>query len=269
MSRSHRWWCVSFLLFAASGLADEPKKLLILVQGPDGHPPATHEFIAGGEILRRTLADVPGLKVDVRNIHGEEKESGLIPEKIADADGVALYLSQGAQWIESEDRIKQAFAKLHQAGGGMFALHWAIGAKEAKYVEPFVALFGACHGGPDRKYKVIETLVTPADHPATADLKPFTIHDEFYYELKTDPKNDKLVRLLSADIEDKRYMVAWAWERPAGGRSAGFSGGHFHENWKRPEYRRFIEQTILWTMKIEPPKEGFPPELEEKVFELK
>src|SRR4051812_4952311 len=161
-----------FLLISATAFAaDPPKKLLILVQGSDGHPPATHEFIAGGEIMRRTLADIPGLKVDVRNIQGEEKESGLIPEMINDADGLALYLSQGAQWIESEDRIKQALAKFAQRGGGLFALHWAIGAKEPKFVEPFVALFGACHGGPDRKYKVLETLVSPADHPATAGLK--------------------------------------------------------------------------------------------------
>ena len=40
----------------------------------------------------------------------------------------------------------------------------------AEQIDVFVQLFGACHGGPDRKYKVLETKCTPAtDHAATSE----------------------------------------------------------------------------------------------------
>ncbi len=47
-------------LVASASLAAEPKKLLLLGQGPDGHPPTTHEYLAGSRILAKCLKDVPG-----------------------------------------------------------------------------------------------------------------------------------------------------------------------------------------------------------------
>lgn len=264
--RSVAYSLLFFALPCCGWAEDKPKSLLILVQGPDGHPVTTHEFIAGGEIMRRLLVDVPGLKVDVQRVDTEDGD--ILAEKIAAADGLALYLAQGARWLESGERNKQAIVKVAGRGGGLFALHWAIGAHDVKYVAPFVELFGACHGGADRKYKVLETRVTPAEHPATKGLKPFKIHDEFYYQLKTDPKHERFTPLLTAEIDGQSPFVAWGWQRPNDGRSAGFSGGHFHANWKSPEYQRFIAQTILWTMRIEPPRENFPPKLPDEVFQL-
>ena len=57
-------------------------------------------------------------------------------------------------------------------------------------------------------------------------------------------------------IEDREETVAWAWERPEGGRSFGFSGLHFHDNWRLPEYRRLVTQGVLWTLKLPVPAEG-------------
>ena len=48
--------------------------------------------------------------------------------------------------------------------------------------------------------------------------------------------------ILRAPIDGTAETVAWAWERPDGGRSFGFSGLHFHDHWKRPEYRRLVAQ---------------------------
>jgi type 1 glutamine amidotransferase len=63
-------------------------------------------------------------------------------------------------------------------------------------------------------------------------------------------------------------MVSWAWERPDGGRSLGYSGCHYHENWQRPEYRRFISQGVLWTLKISPPEKDIPAEVPDETFKL-
>ncbi len=262
-------WLLNFCFVPCEAADTTNKTLLILVQGPDGHPPQSHEFVAGGEILKMLLQPVPELKVEVRHVEQEAKVGDdKLDADIAAADGVALYLAEGAKWIGNDERKQQAFAKLAERGGGMFALHWSIGTKEAKHIELFVTLFGACHGGPDRKYKVLETTVTPAKHAITSGIEAFKIRDEFYYQLKTNPQHEKLLPLLTAEIEKKPHMVAWGWDRPDGGRSAGFSGGHFHANWKRSEYQRFIAQSILWTVKIDPPQENFPPEITEEAFIL-
>jgi type 1 glutamine amidotransferase len=131
-----------------------------------------------------------------------------------------------------------------------------MGCKDAEHIEDFVNLFGGCHGGPDRKYQVIETELTPAkEKPITTGLSPFRIKDEFYYKLKL----AKSVKpMLTAKIDGENETVAWSFERPDGGRSFGFSGLHFHANWKQPEYRRLVGQGVLWTLKMAVPEKGLP-----------
>lgn len=235
--------------------AEPPLRLLILVQGPDGHPPGTHEFVAGGEILRELLAPVEGVAAEV--VRADEPwPSG--PELLAEADGVVLFVSQGARWLAADPRRTEAVARLAQRGGALVGLHWGIGGKEAADVPAFVSLWGACHGGPDRRYQVLETdlsLPTP-EHPIARGLAPFRVHDEFYFQLKQPPSGTPPVPIVAALIEDQPQMVAWAWERGDGGRSFGFSGLHFHANWQRVPYRRLVAQGVLWTLGVDIPPEG-------------
>ena len=44
--------------------------------------------------------------------------------------------------------------------------------------------------------------------------------------------------------------AAWAWQRGDGGRSFGYSGLHFDDNWKLPAYPRLLKRAVLWTMKL-------------------
>jgi hypothetical protein len=250
----------ALLLVAGTTLAAEPaidaapaKRLLLLWQSPDGHPQGTHEYQDGQKTLAELLGKVPGLAVELVQCDGDWAEG---PEKLAKADGAVVFLSEGAKWIGANPARRAAFAELAKRGGGLSVLHWGMGTKVREPIEPFVALFGACHGGPDRKYKFLETTVrvAAADHPATSGLNDFTIEDEFYYALKQAPEA-KLIPLLTADIDGERPLVAWAWERPDGGRSFGFSGLHFHRNWQRPEYQQFVSRGVLWTLKIDAPAE--------------
>jgi type 1 glutamine amidotransferase len=63
-------------------------------------------------------------------------------------------------------------------------------------------------------------------------------------------------------------MVSWAWERPDGGRSFGFSGLHFHKNWSEPFYQRLMAQAVLWTVERTPPESNFPVKLSESDLQL-
>jgi type 1 glutamine amidotransferase len=176
------------------------------------------------------------------------------------ADGAVLFLSEGAAWLSRDkDRLK-AFQDLAKRKGGLVVLHWAMGTKEAANIKPFVDLFGGCHGGPDRKYKVVqgEALVVDRMHPLCRGVGHFKVRDEFYYQLKLQKSNAELLPMLQVEIDGKLETVAWAWERPDAGRSFGFSGLHFHENWQLPEYRRLVAQAVLWTNRVAIPKDGLP-----------
>lgn len=257
------------LLFGSAAFAEPPKKLLLVASAPDGHPAATHEYVAGVEILAKILKPVAGLEVIVATADGAWKNG---PELVGRADAVVLYLTEGAKWLSADRERLAAFQQLAKRGGGLAVLHWGIGTKDAEPIEAFVNLFGACHGGPDRKYQVLEkaaVTVADANHPATAGLQGFTIREEFYYRLKL-PKGEHSVKpLLTAEIEGAKEMVAWSWPRPDGGRSFGFTGLHFHENWKREEYRRLIGQGVMWTLKLPIPEKGLDVALPESAFELK
>jgi hypothetical protein len=50
--------------------------------------------------------------------------------------------------------------------------------------------------------------------------------------------------------------VAWAYERPDGGRGFGFTGGHNHLNWGHDDQRKLILNAILWVAKVEVPANG-------------
>ena len=180
------------------------------------------------------------------------------PELLDGADAAALFVSEGAKWMSEEPRRLAAFQRLARRGGGLAGLHWGIGTREAKNISAYVSLLGGCHGGPDRKYTVVTARVDPATpgHPILRGLAPFSIRDEFYYRLKFAPPPAALIPLLRVPIEGERHTVAWAWQRPDQGRSFGFSGLHFHQNWQREEYRRLVTQGLLWILKREIPSGG-------------
>lgn len=244
--------------------AAEPQKLLLLAHAPDGHPVSTHEYVAGQQILARLLRDVPELEITQLRADGDWREGPAVLDK---TDHCVLFVSEGAKWVNSDPARRDAFRRLAERRGGLSVLHWGMGTRDAVNIDVFVQLFGACHGGTDRKYKVLETQCTPAsDHAATSGMQKFSIKDEFYYALKRD-SNQELRALLTARIEDRDEMVAWAWERQNGGRSFGFSGLHFHANWERAEYQKLVAQSVLWTTQLPPPK-TFPAVLTESDFRL-
>jgi hypothetical protein len=259
---------ITVLTFATTAHADDPKRLLLLAQGPDGHPAAAHEYVAGLKILQKCLEKVPDL--EIKQVMADEPwRDG--PDLLDKADGVVLYLAEGAKWLQNDAKRHDAFKKLAARKGGIVALHWAIGAREAGPIEGFVNLVGGCHGGPDRKYQILQADATVADakHPITTGIKDFGVRDEFYYKLKFVKPEGTVKPLLKVKIDGNAETVAWSWERPDGGRSFGFSGLHFHDNWKLVEYRRLVAQAVLWTLALPIPKDGLPVTVTEKDFKLK
>jgi hypothetical protein len=249
-------------------LAEPPRRILLLAQGPDDHPPGAHEYMAGMRILARCLKPVPGLEVTVVRADDPWKEG---PELLEKADGVVLYLAEGARWIAADQRRQEAFDKLAARGGGLVGLHWAIGSREVQPIQGFLQLLGGCHGGPDRKYQEIETdvQIVDAKQPVTLGVENFRVHEEFYYRLKFVQAVTKVQPVLQARLDGRQETVAWTWERPDSGRSFGFSGLHFHKNWSLTAYRRLVSQAVLWSVKLPVPKGGLPVAIPDEELKLK
>lgn len=226
--------------------ADNPKRLLLIAGNPDGHPPQTHEYVAGLKVLHELLQNRGD--ITLRTVIADDTwDDG--PELLDGTDGIVLFRSEGAKWCSANEARLKALQRLAERRGGFTVLHWGMGTKTAEPVANFTALFGLCHGGPDRQYRVLETKLTPVgEHPITHGLQPITVHDEFYFALKTPSIKPTPQPLLQVDIDGQPQTVSWAWERPDGGRSFGFSGLHFHEHWQRPEYRKLVQQGVLWTL---------------------
>jgi Trehalose utilisation len=197
---------LSALLITANGLAGTPKKLLLIGQGPDGHPPQTHEYMAGLKVLAKCLKPVSDLEITTVRADGAWKEG---PDLVDRADGVVLYLAEGARWINAQPDRRKAFERLAARGGGLAALHWAIGTREAGPIDPFLRLLGGCHGGPDRKYAVVEAEATIADpgHEIAHGVSSFRVRDEFYYRLKFIKPSDGIHPILQVPIEGAKETV--------------------------------------------------------------
>lgn len=239
-------------------------RVLIIGQGPDGHPPTTHEFMAGAVVLQQLLQRDPNLKVSVVKAVDAWEEG---PQAIDQADAVVLLVTQGSAWMQEDAERYRAFERLAQRGGGLIALHWSVGAKEGELIAGQLALLGATRGGPQRKYQFLSSRLSPvADaHPILSGIEPFEAFDEFYYALD---RQVDVQPLLSAEIDGESEMVAWAWESPTQARAFGFTGLHFHSNWQLPEYRRLIVQGVRWCLRQPIPTTGVDVDIASEWLEL-
>jgi len=116
-------------------------------------------------------------------------------------------------------------------------------------------------------------------HPTTRGVKPFTILDEWYFNMRFVEDRKGLTPILVAVPDDSTVerpdghhsgnpavraavarrdpqTVAWAYERAGGGRGFGFTGAHFHTNWGNEDFRKLALNAVLWLAHMEVPVDG-------------
>jgi len=119
------------------------------------------------------------------------------------------------------------------------------------------------------------------NHPVTRGVKPFSNRDEWYFNMRWTPDQAAMKRLtpiLTAKPSDevrkgpyvspqgpyphiiadsgKVETMMWVYERPGGGRSFGFTGGHTHTNWGDVSQRKVVLNALLWIAKVDVPAGG-------------
>ncbi len=116
---------------------------------------------------------------------------------------------------------------------------------------------------PNHWFSKIQTWSGPvmlpsSTHPISRGVRPFTIQEEFYYQLRFRERDPRLAPIVSTRPpgEARSFPVGWAIERSDGGRGFGFTGGHFFKNWWNPDFRKLILNAVVWTAHGEVPVRG-------------
>lgn len=265
------------VVFSSLSTAKAATKEIIFLAGKKSHGYGAHEHRAGSMLLARCLNE-SGL-----DVHARVVTDGAWPEMKDDSampDAIVMYC----------DGFKRHMAREHQgkiqawvdAGVGVSCLHFAVEVEPDDLGDTFLDWIGG--------YFSINWSVNPhwtaeftefPDHPIASGVKPFAILDEWYYHMRFQPEMQGVTPILSAlppietltertgdklrgsnpavmaavEAGEKQHL-AWAYERPDGGRGFGFTGGHFHKNWQQDDFRKLVLNAVVWTAHGEVPEGG-------------
>ncbi len=255
-------------------LADGRKKL-VLVAGRPSHGPGQHEFRAGTMLLKKCLdASFPRIVSEVYTMGWPAD-----PTAFDNADAIFFFADGGGGHpVVQSNRLAQIDA-LAKRGVGIACLHYAVEVPKEKGGPEFLNWMGGyfeTHWSVNPHWTLAGTELAQ-EHPITRGVKPFETNDEWYYHMRFREPIDGVTAILSAVPPDAtrqrpdgphsnnptvragkggREVLAWAYERPAGGRGFGCTGAHFHKNWENEEFRKLMLNALVWTTGLDVPEAG-------------
>ena len=249
-------------------------KKIVFVAGRDSHGYGAHEFSAGSRLLAEALEkNLPGTETSIH--HGQWPEDS---KAFDGADAVVLFMNGGGGHLVNRhlDQVDELMKK----GVGLACLHYAVEVPKGKAGNHFLDWIGGyfeVHWSVNPTW--VAEITSLPEHPITRGVKPFKMNDEWYYHMRFRPEMEGVTPILSAippastlsrpdgphsgnkhvraKIGEPQHL-AWARERPNGGRGFGFTGGHFHWNWADDSFRKVVLNGIAWIAKAEIPSDGIP-----------
>jgi hypothetical protein len=237
---------------------------IVLIAGSPANAPGSHEYFAGNVLIRDWLKQTKGVW-PVLVADGWPKNEAILDG----AKAVVVYADTADKLPFLEPSRWDHMKRLIDAGTGFVMLHQSADVP-ADHAAEMKSWLGAvwqketgCRGHWDMDFNEIPK------HAITRAVTPFHVpFDGWLFNLDFAPG---AIPLLSGAIPDKarttadakmhmgrNEVVAWAYERPNGGRSFAFTGCHIHRNWSLESQRRLVTNGILWTAKMEIPEGGAP-----------
>jgi type 1 glutamine amidotransferase len=261
-----RWVCFAAVLcVACSGFA---AKRVVLIAGAPSHPPGMHEYNAGCLLLKRCLDE--SKFVDSRVFtNGWPTAPGALDA----ADAIFLYMDGGkSHGALREENLKQ-LRGLMDKGVGLGCAHFAVEVPKENGRDWLEWLGGYYEIGYSINPIWDAEIASLPEHPIARGVKPFTVRDEWYFNIRFHGARKVTPILVATPSKEARLnsygpyphivqaagraeTLMWACERANGGRSFGFTGGHFHENWGNENLRKIVLNAILWMAKAEVPADG-------------
>jgi hypothetical protein len=272
-------WTATVLLALNAFAADTR---IVLIAGKPSHGPGDHEFRAGCLLLQKCLKGVPGVSVEVCDQGWPTNNSQL-----DDAAAVVLYADGGSGHPYFQSDHTEVIDKLAHRGVGLGFMHYAVEVPKGVAGEKMWEWLGGYY----EDHYSCNPMWTPSyqafpNHPIARGVRPFALKDEWYFNMRWRPETNGLTYILVAKpsnaVRDGPYVwptgpyphiqaakgreeaMMWAYERPDGGRSFGWTGGHHHENWSNENYRKVVLNAILWLAKVDVPVDGLGSTLTEE-----
>jgi hypothetical protein len=278
------WLCLGCISLATA--EENGKKKLVIVAGKPSHPPRMHEFKAGSKLLAACLKDVDSLSTHVVT-DGWPKD-----EKIFDnADAVIFYMDggKGHEVVQEDGRRLEMVDQWAKRGVGLGFMHYGVEVVPEQAGKEFKRWIAGHYEHMFSCNPIWEPMFSDfPEHPITRGVKPFTIKDEWYFNMRfinDVPGNQPamldhmkftpiLVAVPSDAVRNGPYVypkgpyahiqankgraeaMMWAVERPDHGRGFGFTGGHFHDNWSNDQFRKVVLNACVWLAGAEVPDEG-------------
>jgi|SRR5262245_13180977 len=253
--------------------AAESKKL-VLIAGTPSHGPGAHEFNAGALLLAKCLKDLPGLELSV-NLNGWPKNASVFDG----AAGILIYADGGKGHPAIQQNRLEFLTALMTKGVGLMCAHFGVEVPKDKGGLEFQDWIGgyyedawSCNPIWRPEFKEFPK------HPIANGVEPFAIEDEWYFNMRFRPDMKGVTGILTAvpsdKVRDGPYVypkgpykhiqeakgraehMMWAVERDDGGRGVGFTGGHFHNNWKNDGFRKAVLNALVWICKLDVPRDG-------------
>lgn len=255
--------------------ADGYKRVVFIADTRPHGARGNHEFVAASVFLARTLnAHDPKCWAVVTTMQKMQKK----PFDLKFADAVVVLMNDADPAARSKE-IKEAMDK----GAGFMAIHYGVEVSKGKEGDNFLKWMG---GYFEREWSV-NPWWTPdfkeiPKHETTRGVKPFSINDEWYYHMRFVEGMKGVTPILAAvpplktiqgegkktsthggnpgvwaDVSaGKPQAMAWAYERPDGGRGFGFTGLHKHSNLADDSMRTLLVNAAAWITKIPVPENG-------------
>ncbi len=247
--------------------ADPKAAKVVLIAGPNFIKPGEHDYVAGAAALMDLLRQTPGV-APVLAVEWPKK-----PETLAGAKAVVFYFDGGDKHaVVKGDRAAEV-KKLADAGAGVVHFH-----QTNDYPKDFADRArgwagGAWEKGAGERAHWVSEFNTFPDHPICRGVTPFKIDDGWLWKIRFADGTAGVTPLLrtwnpkaTAKPEGTQDVIAWAFERPGGGKSFSFTGGHLHASLAEEGYRRFLVNGILWSAGIDIPKGGAKVDLDPKAL---
>ena len=261
-------------------LADGRKKL-VLVAGKQSHGPGEHEHRAGTLLAEKCLdtafeTGATGPQLVTATYAGGWPTD---PTAFDNADAIFFFADGGGGHpVLQSSRLAQIDA-LAKRGVGIACLHYAVEVPKEKGGPEFLNWMGGYfepNWSVNPHWTLAKTEIAEG-HPITRGVRPFETKDEWYYHMRFREPMAGVTAILSAVPPDdtrerpdgphsnnpavrggkgSREVLAWAYERPEGGRGFGCTGAHFHTNWSNDDFRKMMLNALVWTAGLDVPAEG-------------
>lgn len=263
---------IAVLAGAAVLSASAATRQFVLIGDVPSHGPLQHEHNAAVLLLKKWLDQVPGMHATVA-LNGWPSDPAILEK----ADAIFLYCDGDGKHPIFQGDHAEDIRKAAARGAGLMFYHYATeppvgkGAEFLDWIGGYFELNHSVNPIWDADFRSIPK------HPITRGVQPFQIRDEWYFNIHfrdgmqgitpiltaTPPKKmfegPDGPRSGNADVRSKAgqpQVLVWAYNRPNGGRSVGFTGGHYHLNLGNENFRKVVLNSLLWIAKGRVPANG-------------